>query len=76
MQNGLDRSDFELVTVLGHQLCGAGSMFGFERLTEIGARLEQAGSSQDAAASCRWLTTMTICLDEIEKSISIRVCPS
>ena len=41
-------------------------MFGFERLTEIGAGLEQAGSNADAATSRRWLTTMVTCLDEIE----------
>ena len=66
MQSGLDQADFGPVTSLGHQLCGAGAMFGFERLTDIGAGLEQAGSNADAAASQRWLTTMVTCLDEIE----------
>jgi PAS domain S-box-containing protein len=71
MQNGLDKSDFGPVTTLGHQLCGAGSMFGFERLTEIGAGLEQAGSRADATASSRWLSTMAICLNEIERNQEI-----
>ena len=66
MQIGLDQVDFGPVTSLGHQLSGAGGMFGFERLTEIGAGLEQAGSNADAATSRRWLTTMVTCLDEIE----------
>jgi signal transduction histidine kinase len=66
MQTGLDSGYFGPVTTLGHQLCGAGGMFGFERLTEIGAGLEQAGNSADAAISRKWLAAMTNCLDEIE----------
>ena len=66
MRSGVDRADFEPVTTLGHQLCGAGGMFGFERLSEIGAGLEQAGSNADTAMALRWLTTMTACLDDIE----------
>ena len=70
MQSGLDRADFGPVTALGHQLCGAGSMFGFERLTQIGAGLEQAGSNADAAASQWWLTTMVASLDEIAVNLN------
>jgi signal transduction histidine kinase/HPt (histidine-containing phosphotransfer) domain-containing protein len=66
MQSGLEKDDFGAVTTLGHQLCGAGTMFGFERLTEIGAGLECAGCKADAGASQAWLTAMTACLNAIE----------
>ena len=66
MQTGLDAADFGPVTMLGHQLCGAGGMFGFDRLTEIGAGLEQAGTTADDTTSRQWLSTMVACLDEIE----------
>jgi PAS domain S-box-containing protein len=66
MQAGLDHADFGPVTRLGHQLCGAGGMFGFDRLTEIGAGLEQAGSSANDAGSREWLGAMAACLNEIE----------
>jgi PAS domain S-box-containing protein len=66
MQSGLDQADFGAVTTLGHQLCGAGSMFGFDQLTEIGGGLERAGCSADAQGAQTWLTAMTACLDEIE----------
>lgn len=66
MQSGLDQADFEAVTTLGHQLCGAGGMFGFDRLTEIGARLECAGINADAPCAQSWLTALTASLDEIE----------
>jgi len=68
MQSGLDNADFAPVTTLGHQLCGAGSMFGFARLTEIGAGLESAGGQGDAPGSQVWLRAMTDCLDRIEIS--------
>ena len=71
MQSGLDHADFGPVTTLGHQLCGAGSMFGFERLTEIGAGLERAGENTDATGSRHWLTAMTACLHDIEISQDI-----
>jgi len=71
MQSGLDQADFGPVTTLGHQLCGAGSMFGFERLTEIGAGLEQAGENTDATGSRNWLTAMSACLHDIEISHDI-----
>ena len=66
MQNSFDRGDFVTVAKLGHQLRGAGGMFGFERLTEVGAGLERAGNRGDAASSRRWLVAMTTCLKEIE----------
>ena len=66
MQSGLDQADFAPVMKLGHQLCGAGGMFGFDRLTEIGAGLEQSGVNADDKASREWLRAMSTCLNEIE----------
>ena len=68
MQTGLDQGDFESLTTLGHQLRGAGGMFGFERLSEIGEGLELAGLDADAALSQSWLLAMTSCLNQIAKS--------
>ena len=66
MQGDLDEADFGSVATLGHQLCGAGSMFGFDRLTEIGAGLEHAGRNGDSADTQSWLFAMTACLDAID----------
>lgn len=71
MQDGLDHADFGAVSTLGHQLHGAGGMFGFERLTEIGAGLESAGSKADGPGAQTWLTAMTACLNEIEVNQAI-----
>ena len=66
MHSAVEAEDFAVVTSLGHQLCGAGSMFGFDRLTEIGAGLERAGGDTDAASTHAWLGAMATCLNEIE----------
>ena len=65
MQNQLDQDDFTAVIQLGHQLRGAGSMFGFVRLTEIGAELEQAGTDTDTENSQNWINALIECLDVI-----------
>jgi CheY-like chemotaxis protein len=38
----LERSDYNNVRVLGHNMKGSGAGYGFSRITEIGATLEQA----------------------------------
>ena len=55
MQDALARSDFETVTVLGHQMRGSGSMFGLPAITEIGASLQHAGETRDLIAANRWV---------------------
>ena len=66
MQSGLYRADFTPVSNFGHQMRGAGTMFGFERLTEIGAGLELAGTHTDSTSAQSWLMAMTAYLDELE----------
>ena len=38
----LERSDYDSVRILGHNMKGSGAGYGFSRITEIGASLEQA----------------------------------
>ena len=40
--SALARSDYESVRILGHNMKGSGAGYGFNRITEIGASLEQA----------------------------------
>jgi CheY-like chemotaxis protein len=42
----LDQSDYENVRILGHNMKGSGAGYGFSRITEIGAALEQAAGRQ------------------------------
>ena len=40
--SALARADYENVRILGHNMKGSGAGYGFNRITELGASLEQA----------------------------------
>jgi PAS domain S-box-containing protein len=64
--DALDRGDFETVAGLGHGMKGAGSSWGFDGITDIGAALEQAAENADGGASRRWLAELSSYLDRVE----------
>jgi HPt (histidine-containing phosphotransfer) domain-containing protein len=58
--------DFQVVTILGHNLRGSGGGFGFQMITDIGAELEQAADAADTAVSRRWLGELSDYLDHLK----------
>jgi CheY-like chemotaxis protein len=66
MLDALDRGDFGTVEFLGHGMRGAGGMFGFQAITDIGAALEQAAESADTDASRKWMVELSQYLDRVE----------
>jgi len=66
MLNALNQADFETVESLGHGMKGAGSSWGFQRITDIGAGLEQAAKSADTGASRKWVNELSSYLDRVE----------
>lgn len=42
MRDALVRGDLETIISIGHRMSGAGGMFGFQRITELGAAIELA----------------------------------
>jgi site-specific recombinase XerC len=64
--DALDRGDFATVESLGHGMRGAGGMFGFQAITDIGAALEQAAESADIDASRKWMGELSQYLDRVE----------
>jgi CheY-like chemotaxis protein len=65
IQHALAQGDFQTVEFLGHGMHGAGGMFGFQTITEIGAALEQAALSADAAAAHKWAGELARYLDHV-----------
>ena len=63
MQASLEKLDFERVRILGHNLKGSGGAYGFPRLTELGARMEQAAKSSDDSAIRRGIEELKTFLD-------------
>ena len=66
MLEALDRGDLEIVEILGHGMRGAGSSYGFQAITDIGAALEQAAESADTNASRKWVGELSRYLDRVE----------
>jgi PAS domain S-box-containing protein len=50
MERALESGEFERLRIIGHNLAGSGTSYGFPRLTELGRLLEQAICSGDLAA--------------------------
>jgi signal transduction histidine kinase/CheY-like chemotaxis protein len=44
----LDRADYSVIRLLGHQMAGTGGGYGFAPITEIGSALEEAALASDA----------------------------
>ena len=65
MEDALDRGDFQTVEFLGHGMRGAGGMFGFPAITDIGAALEQAAESADTSESRKWMGELSRYLDRL-----------
>ena len=66
MLEALDRGDFEIVESLGHGMKGAGSSWGFEAITDIGAALEEAAERADTDDSRKWVGELSRYLDRVE----------
>ena len=49
LREHLSAGDFESIRVLGHNMKGAGTSFGFPKITDIGRRMESAAKTQEAA---------------------------
>ncbi|MDQ6618967.1 MAG: PAS domain S-box protein [Pseudomonadota bacterium] len=62
----IERADFETIGSLGHDMKGAGGSWGFARITDIGAVLEQAALSADAAMSRKSVGELSSYLDRVE----------
>jgi CheY-like chemotaxis protein/HPt (histidine-containing phosphotransfer) domain-containing protein len=64
--DALDRDDFATVESLAHGMKGAGGSWGFQRISDIGADLEQSAVKVDADASRRWVGQLSSYLDRVE----------
>jgi PAS domain S-box-containing protein len=66
MEEALARGDFNVLLRLGHDMKGAGTSYGFEGISRIGAGLEAAGAAADDVVSRRWLGELSKYLEEVE----------
>ncbi len=66
MHEALDRGDFEATTILGHNMRGSGGGFGFPRITDFGAGLEQASRDVDLVGTRKLVEDLSSYLDRMK----------
>ena len=70
MQAALEVADFRTISTLGHGLRGAGGMFGYPELTDIGAEIELAADASNDAAARGWLIELAALLDGLATNVA------
>ncbi|MBA5875166.1 MAG: Hpt domain-containing protein [Nitrospira sp. CR1.2] len=55
----LKQGDLNTIRMLGHRMKGDGGGYGFDQISEIGDRLEQAALAQDRASIAAEITHLT-----------------
>ncbi|HZR03333.1 MAG TPA: Hpt domain-containing protein [Burkholderiales bacterium] len=66
MQGALTTGDFETIQRFGHDLKGAGELFGFPELSILGARLELAAEAGDAELLITHIASMERYLERLQ----------
>jgi HPt (histidine-containing phosphotransfer) domain-containing protein len=65
-REALAASDLETIRIVGHSMKGSGGGYGFDGISEIGARLEIAGNESDASAASEAIAELADYLDRLE----------
>ena len=67
LRDALTRQDFGTLQTLGHRMKGDGGGYGFDRITEIGATMEQAAKQQDGSL----IAEQIVQLEEFLRRVSV-----
>ena len=66
MHEALKTGDYEIIRTTGHGMKGAGAGFGFEPITEMGARIETAAKGKDWESIQKIISELENYLQNIE----------
>lgn len=66
LQEALSQGDFERVRVLAHNMRGAGGGYGFEAITQIGKRMEEAAKAQDGSTITSGIVALEAYLGKVQ----------
>lgn len=66
MRQALAGHDFETVRSVAHGMKGVGGSYGFDRITELAATIEQAATSADAAIITHQLHTLECYVNDVQ----------
>ena len=60
------QDQYDQTRILGHRMKGTGTPYGFSRLTEIGALIEQAAADQNSGALRGYVAELAEYLSQVE----------
>ncbi len=66
MREALIGNDFETVRSVAHGMKGVGGSYGFDRITELAATIEQAAKSADATTITNQLQTLECYVNDVQ----------
>lgn len=66
----IESEDFDAIRSAGHNMKGTGTAYGFPRLTELGARIEQAARQRDGNALRGAASDLMTYLDQVTTSLT------
>jgi HPt (histidine-containing phosphotransfer) domain-containing protein len=66
LEAAVDQNQHDQVRVLGHRMKGTGAPYGFSRLTEIGAGIEQAAAEQNSGTLRQYVSELEEYLSRVE----------
>ena len=66
IRDASERKDFALIRTLGHGMKGAGVAYGFDGLTDLGARIEEAALSTNLQEVLQLTEALAIYLSRVE----------
>ncbi len=72
MLDALDRSDFETVRFLAHNMKGSGGGFGFPIITDINSALVTVAKTSDNAVSRQWVGELSSYLSSLDGKSSVQ----
>lgn len=65
IEEALRKNDFETIRILGHSMKGSGGGYGFDAITDIGKRIEEAAKKMETEEITRQITALSEYLDTI-----------
>lgn len=66
MREALEKGDYEAIEYMGHSMRGSGKAYGFNSISDIGQRLEQAAKAADAEEICRLIEDLSSYIERVE----------
>jgi len=66
IMKALEQNDDEAIRILGHNMKGCGSGYGFDEITDLGKSLEQAAKKGDTEEIKRKVSELSAYLDSLD----------